>query len=117
MSIDDEIRELIASARENYKLAYEYEQKCSERRETIRIRELKRVTEYAAAGNEADKAVMKQLRAEGKSTSFDVSVDTIASNDTLWRGYVANNQFYTRKADLDNQMAQTLLKAKELGVL
>lgn len=114
--VNEEIRELISSARENRRKAYEYEQAASDRNKAIYDREYKKLLASAAAGNSISKETLSQIKS-GEKRGFQVSVDTISSNDTIWKAHVANNQFYTRKADLDNQMAQTLLKAKEMEII
>src|SRR6476660_2351816 len=108
-----EIRRLITSAQKNHAKAYEYEQLASERSHKIYEREFDKLKASAKAGNTTSRATLGQISA-GDARGFQVTVDTIASSDTIWKAHVANNQFYTRKADLDNLMAQTLMKAAEL---
>lgn len=112
---DKEIKDLINSALENRDKAYQAERDANDRRSSIFDRELKKLYKSASAGNTTSIEVVRQIQ-QGDKRGFQVSVDTITSNDALWKAHVANNQFYTRKADLDNQMAQTLLKAKEMGI-
>lgn len=116
MDMSNEIRGLIASARENHRKAYEYEQAASDRAKSIYTREFNKLKDSAAAGNTISRKTLSQIKA-GNDKGFQVNVDTIASNDTIWSAHVANNQFYTRKADLDNQMAQTLMMAVEMGMI
>lgn len=110
------IRTLINSALTNHQRAYEYEQAASDRRQTIYERELRKLYSSAAAGNKISQETVAQIKA-GDDRGFQVTVDSIASGDTIWCAHVANNQFYTRKAALDNDMAQTLMKAKEMDII
>lgn len=115
-SYDPKIKQLIDSALTNHQRAYEYEQAASDRRQTIYERELDKLYKSAAAGNKLSQKTVAQIKA-GDDRGFQVTVDSIASDDTIWQAHVANNQFYTRKAALDNEMAQTLMKAKEMDIL
>lgn len=59
----------------------------------------------AKAGNVASKAVLKDPKALSRV------VDTRVSNDEVWKGYVADNQFYDRQAKLEADFVLTLQAA------
>ena len=105
--LEERIRELQVQASENHRKANEEEQKVYARRKVIY--ELERATHEsrARAGNLMSKRL---LESPGK---FDTVVDNRASADPIWRGHVANNQFFARKADMDNIQLQSLYFQRE----
>lgn len=104
---DDRIQTLIRSALNNHAKAMEYEDKANARYAELKEEELYILRGRAAARNPISQIILDRYNV-GDTTSFDSIVDTRAAADPVWNGHIANNKFYTRKANLDNQMTRTL---------
>jgi hypothetical protein len=105
--LEEQIRRVTQSATENYNKAYEKEQQASDRRTLLHEKERAVHESRAAAGNPLSKILLQHPK------RFETAADTRVTNDPIWRALVADNQFYTRKADLDNTMLQNLMAMRE----
>lgn len=92
------------SAIANHAKAMMYENRANDYRAKIREEEHYRQSYRAKAGNE----MSRLLVSPGYEVEFERLVDQVCSNDPVWRGLVDNNKFYTRKANLDNNMVTNL---------
>lgn len=109
-AIRERINDLVASAEFNHTTACMYEDKAN-----ARVRYLREELRYihhvrARAGNPISQRIIQP----GYERDFETLVDDRASLDPQWNGFVSNNKFYTRKANLDNQMVQTLIQRLEM---
>lgn len=104
--IDDQIQKLSGVAQNFYERAMEYERLANDRAALLREAEYAIHQRRAKAGNPLSK---RALQSAGTIAKY---AEVIASSDPKWQAHVANNQFYTRKADMTNSMVQTLLALK-----
>lgn len=113
---NEKVKQLLKSAIKNHEIADAKEAGANARKAKIRKDELHKLYADARKGNEIAKQTVAQCES-GYTGSFDVQVDTRASNDALWKAEVANNQFYHRKADADTGLVTAILTALERGII
>lgn len=101
------IAELTKSAQRNYEKANEYERRADLRFAELRELEHRQHLARAKKGNKASQLVVDDPK------ELALVTDIRATNDAIWGAHVANQKFYARKANMDNQMIQTLEKQLE----
>jgi len=99
---------LVQTALDFHDKAMAYEQKANARLERIKETLIEVHYRRARAGNPLSRRIMAD------PDSLQVYAEAQASTDPKWQAYVANNQFYTRKAGLANSMAQTLIAQQHM---
>jgi hypothetical protein len=96
---EDRIENHLAAARSHTAKANEYRELASARRVELHAEVLRDNERAAKNGNDLSKRLLRNLAQLGTVT------DARCSGDAIWKGHVANNQWYIKQSLMESNMA------------